>query len=307
MRCRPVTVWANGWVTDNATYQPLESKMMKILTFGQTGQVATELQRQAQVIALGREAADLTDVEALRAAIAHHSPDVVINAAAYTAVDRAEEEEPLVLAINGTAPAVMAEVCAARGIPFLHVSTDYVFEGSGMNPWQPNDPLDPQNAYGRTKLAGEQGVLAAGGQAAILRTSWVYSAHGANFVKTMLRLSESRDALTVVDDQIGGPTPAAGIAAALLVMARAMVDGEAGGTYHYAGTPAVSWADFAREILAQADRTVAVTGIPSADYSTPAARPLNSRMSCDSLTADFGIAAPDWKTGLRDVLRDLEI
>lgn len=280
---------------------------MKILTFGQTGQVATELQRQAQVIALGRDVADLADGRAIRATIVHHAPDVVINAAAYTAVDRAEEEEPLALAINGTAPTVMAEVCAARAIPFLHVSTDYVFEGSGTDPWQPDDPLNPQNAYGRTKLAGERGVHAAGGQAAILRTSWVYSAHGANFVNTMLRLSESRDALSVVDDQIGGPTAAAGIAAALLEMANAMADGQAGGTYHFAGTPAVSWADFAREIFAQAGRTVDVTGIPSADYPTPAARPLNSRMSCDSLFADFGIAAPDWKIGLRDVLRDLEV
>lgn len=280
---------------------------MKTLVFGQTGQVATELQRQAQVIALGRDVADLTDVQALRDAIAEHAPDVVINAAAYTAVDRAEEEEPLALAINGTAPAVMAEACAARAIPFLHVSTDYVFEGSGTAPWHPADAVNPQNAYGRTKLAGEQGVRDAGGQAAILRTSWVFSAHGANFVKTMLRLSESRDALSVVSDQIGGPTPAAGIAAALLRMARAMADGQAGGTYHYAGAPAASWADFATEIFTQANRAVTVTGIPSADYPTPAARPLNSRMSCDSLTADFGIAAPDWKTGLRDVLRDLEI
>lgn len=278
---------------------------MKILVFGQTGQVATELQRQAQMVALGRDVADLADTDALRAAIAQHAPDVVINAAAYTAVDRAEEEEALALAINGTAPAVMAGVCAACGIPFLHVSTDYVFDGSGTDPWRPDDPANPQNAYGRTKLAGEVGVRKAGGQAAILRTSWVYSAHGANFVKTMLRLSESRDALSVVDDQIGGPTPAAGIAAALLVMARAMVDGQAGGTYHYAGTPAVSWADFAREIFSQAGRTVAVTGIPSVDYPTPATRPLNSRMSCKSLADDFGIAAPDWQAALRDVLSDL--
>ena len=280
---------------------------MKILVFGQTGQVATEVQRQAQVIALGRDVADLGDMDALRAAIEQHATDVVINAAAYTAVDRAEEEEPLALAINGLAPAVMAEACAARDIPFLHVSTDYVFEGSGTDPWHPGDRVNPQNAYGRTKLAGEQGVRDAGGRSAILRTSWVFSAHGANFVKTMLRLSESRDALSVVDDQIGGPTPAAGIAAALLVMAQAMVEGQAGGTYHYAGTPAVSWAGFAREIFAQAGRMVAVTGIPGADYPTPATRPLNSRMSCETLTADFGIAAPDWQAGLRDVLCDLEI
>jgi dTDP-4-dehydrorhamnose reductase len=278
---------------------------MKVLMFGQTGQVATEVQGQADVIALGRDLADLCDPDALRAAIAQHQPDVVLNTAAYTAVDRAEEEEDLAMAINGVAPGVMAVACAAQAIPFLHVSTDYVFDGSGTAAWTPQDIVDPQNAYGRTKLAGEVAVRAAGGSHAILRTSWVFSAHGANFVKTMLRLGTSRDGLTVVSDQIGGPTPAADIAATLLKMAGKMVDGQQGGTYHYAGAPAVSWAGFASEIFTQAALNVTVTGIPTSEYPTPASRPLNSRMDCGSLAKDFGIAPPHWKDGLRSVLAEL--
>ena len=278
---------------------------MKILMFGQTGQVATEVGRQADVITLGRDVADLCNPDALRAAIAQHQPDVVLNTAAYTAVDRAEEEEDLAMAINGVAPGVMAAVCAAEAIPFLHVSTDYVFDGSGTAPWTPEDSVDPQNAYGRTKLAGEVAVRAAGGSHAILRTSWVFSAYGANFVKTMLRLGASHDALTVVSDQIGGPTPAADIASTLLKMAHQMVDGQHGGTYHYAGAPAVSWADFAREIFKQAALNVVVTGIPTSEYPTPAGRPLNSRMDCGSLAQDFAIAPPQWKDGLRSVLAEL--
>jgi dTDP-4-dehydrorhamnose reductase len=278
---------------------------MKILMFGQTGQVATEVGRQADMIALGRDVADLCNPDALRAAIAQHQPDVVLNTAAYTAVDRAEEEEDLAMAINGVAPGVMAAVCAAQAIPFLHVSTDYVFDGSGTAPWTPEDSVDPQNAYGRTKLAGEVAVRAAGGSHAILRTSWVFSAYGANFVKTMLRLGASRDALTVVSDQIGGPTPAADIASTLLKMAHQMIDGQRGGTYHYAGAPAVSWADFAREIFKQAALNVVVTGLPTSEYPTAASRPLNSRMDCGSLAQDFGIAPPPWKDGLRSVLAKL--
>ena len=279
---------------------------MKIMMFGQTGQVATEVQRQADVIALGRDVADLSDMDALRAAIHRHQPDVVINAAAYTAVDRAEEEETFALAVNGVAPGVMAHECAVQNIPFLHVSTDYVFDGSGTAPWAASDSVDPQNAYGRTKYAGEVAVRAAGGNHAILRTSWVFSAHGANFVKTMLRLGETGDAMNVVGDQIGGPTPAVDIAATLLDMACQMMNGQQGGTYHYAGTPAVSWADFATEIFAQVGANVTVTSIPTSEYPTPARRPLNSRMDCGSLMTDFKIAAPEWKKGLRHVLAELQ-
>lgn len=280
---------------------------MRILVFGKTGQVATELQRQAEVTALGRDLADLADPAACAARIAEAQADVVINAAAWTAVDQAESAEAEAHVVNGLAPAAMARACAARGLPFLHISTDYVFSGAGTQPWQADDPVAPQNAYGRSKLAGEEGVRAAGGHAAILRTSWVFSAHGTNFVRTMLRLSESRDALSVVGDQIGGPTPAADIAAALLVMARAMVAGQQGGTWHFAGAPSVSWADFAREIFAQAGRAVAVRDIPTSDYPTPAPRPLNSRMDCSTITRDFGIVAPDWRVGLAKVLQELGV
>ena len=278
---------------------------MKVLVFGKTGQVATELQRQADVISLGREHADLSNPKACADAILACDADVVINAAAYTAVDKAEEEEALATIINGDAPAAMASAAAVRGIPFLHVSTDYVFDGTGDQPWKTSDPVAPTNAYGRTKLAGENGVRASGGNHAILRTSWVFSAHGNNFVKTMLRLSESRTELNIVGDQVGGPTSAADIANALLVMARAMVSGQTGGTYHISGIPSTSWADFANEIFLQAGRPTKVSAIPTSDYPTPAARPLNSRLDCSTLVQDFGIDAPDWKRALAAVLTDL--
>jgi dTDP-4-dehydrorhamnose reductase len=278
---------------------------MKILVFGRTGQVATELQLRADVTALGRAEADLGDPAACAAAIIAYQPDVVINAAAYTAVDLAQEQAALAQTVNGDAPGAMARACASLDIPFLHISTDYVFDGSGTAPWRVNDPVAPLGVYGSTKAAGEDAVRAAGGRYAIMRTSWVFSAHGANFVKTMLRLSETRDALNVVNDQIGGPTPAGAIADALLAMAQAMVAGHKGGTYHYAGSPAVSWEDFAREIFATAQRAVTVTGITTAQYPTPAKRPLNSRLDCSVLGTDFNISPPDWKTDLANIVSDL--
>ncbi|TFL17097.1 dTDP-4-dehydrorhamnose reductase [Jannaschia formosa] len=277
-----------------------------ILVFGRTGQVATELGRQAPgATFLGREQADLTDPGACAAAIRERAPEVVINAAAWTAVDKAEEDEATARLVNAEAPGAMARACAEAAIPFLHVSTDYVFDGSGERPWTEDDPVAPLGAYGRTKLAGEEAVRAVGGQHLILRTSWVFSAHGTNFVKTMLRLSETRDALTVVDDQIGGPTPAADIAATLLALAERLRQGAPGGTYHYGGQPHVSWQRFACETFRRAGRRVEVTGIPSADYPTPAARPLNSRMDGAKLMRDHGIAPPDWRAGLDAVLAEL--
>ncbi|MBY6006620.1 dTDP-4-dehydrorhamnose reductase [Salipiger bermudensis] len=278
---------------------------MSLLVFGRSGQVATELRRQAEVTALGREDADLTDPDACAATILAARPSAVINAAAYTAVDRAEEEEALATVINGEAPGAMARTCAKLAIPFLHVSTDYVFDGSGDAPWHPEDTPAPINAYGRSKLAGETAIRDAGGHWAVLRTSWVFSPHGANFVKTMLRLSETRDALSVVEDQIGGPTPASGIAAALLSMVGTMQAGQGGGLYHYAGAPATSWKCFARETFERAGRQVSVTGIPTVDYPTPAQRPLNSRLDCSCLEADFGISPPDWRDALSQTLKEL--
>ncbi|WP_299417623.1 dTDP-4-dehydrorhamnose reductase [uncultured Sulfitobacter sp.] len=283
---------------------------MSILVFGKTGQVAQELQRLVpDATCLGRSAADLDDPDACAQAITAHGPRAVINAAAYTAVDRAEEEEALATTINGAAPAAMARACARLDIPLVHISTDYVFDGQGTRAWMPEDAVAPINAYGRSKLAGEAGVIAAGGAHVILRTSWVFSAHGNNFVKTMLRLGQSRDALTVVGDQVGGPTSAASIAAACVAIADKLGQGDvaraASGIHHFAGTPPVSWADFARAVFDLSGDTVTVTDIPASDYPTPAARPANSRMDGTSLLRDFGIAAPDWHADLTEVIKEL--
>ena len=277
-----------------------------ILVFGRSGQVATELAARAPVIALGHEACDLRCPGAAEAAIAAHAPRIVINAAAFTGVDAAETERAAANRLNADAPGEMARACAARGLPFLHVSTDYVFDGLGTLPWDETMTPAPCNAYGASKLAGEGAVQDAGGSWAILRTSWVFSAHGTNFVKTMLRLSETRDQLSIVADQVGGPTPAADIAAALLEMGRQMAEGRAGGLYHFAGAPAVSWAGFAREIFARAGRAVTVNEIATDAYPTPATRPRNSRLDCRRIAADFGIDSPDWRAGLAAVLAQLE-
>ena len=279
-----------------------------ILVFGKTGQVATELQRLSVVTALGRDDVDLLDPEACAAAIREHAPKAVINAAAHTAVDRAEDEETLATVINGDSPTAMAKACAALVIPLVHISTDYVFEGTGTTPYCPEEATEPENAYGRSKLAGEIGIRASGAEYAILRTSWVVSAHGANFVKTMLRLSETWDALNVVADQIGGPTPARDIATACLNIAEQLIqEPSKSGTYHFSGAPDVSWADFATEVFAQAGRTVTVTPISTAEYPTPAKRPLNSRMDCSSTEQVFGIKRPNWQDGLKEILEDLEV
>ena len=280
---------------------------MRLLVFGETGQLARELARiAADATFLGRKAADLTDPDRCAEIVLNTGAEAVINAAAYTAVDRAEDEPEIAAAINGLAPAAMARAAAARGLPFLHVSTDYVFDGSGRAPRKPGDRTGPLGVYGSSKLAGETGVRLAGGTHAILRTSWVFSAHGANFVKTMLRLGAERDALNIVADQIGGPTPAAAIAAALIPMAEALAqDPQRAGTYHFSGAPDVSWADFAREIFAQSDLSCAVTDIETSAYPTPAQRPLNSRLDCSALKDAFGIDRPDWRQGLAAVLAEL--
>ena len=268
--------------------------MTCILVFGHTGQVATELRTLADVVALGRAEVDLSDPAACAATINAYRPRAVINAAAYTAVDRAEEEEALSTTINGEAPTAMAGACASLNIPFVHISTDYVFAGNGTHAWLPDDMTEPQNAYGRSKLAGEIGISASGCTHAILRTSWVFSAHSGNFVKTMLRLSESHGELRVVDDQIGGPTPARAIAAACLSIAQQLYDDpDKTGTYHFSGAPDVSWCTFAREIFAQAGRSTHVSPITTQNYPTPAARPLNSQLDCQTTEQVFGISQPN--------------
>ncbi len=279
---------------------------VSLLAFGATGQVAHQLAALG-VRCIGRDLADLTDPQACAAVIAASDVGAVINAAAYTAVDRAEEEQALAHAVNAVAPGAMARACADKGVPFVHISTDYVFDGSGTTPRAPSDPTRPLGVYGATKLAGEDAVRATQGVYAILRTSWVFSAHGANFVKTMLRLGAMHDTLSIVSDQIGGPTPASAIARACVEIAEALIaDPSKSGTYHFSGVPDVSWAAFAREIFAQAGLNVAVSEISTTEYPTPAARPLNSRLDCSDTTALFGIARPDWQIGLRDVIEALD-
>lgn len=281
--------------------------MMQVLVFGKTGQVARELAHFDGVTCLPREQADLSDPRACAQVIAECSADVIINAAAYTAVDKAEEDEDQATVINGLAVTAMALAAAERGIPFLHISTDYVFDGSGTQAWKVTDAVAPINAYGRSKLLGEQGVTRAGGAYAILRTSWVVSAHGNNFVKTMRRLGAERDALSIVADQIGGPTAAADIAAALMTMAKAFHAGKgASGTYHFSGTPDVSWADFAAEVFNQSKLDVSLTGIPTRDYPTPAKRPFNSCLECIDIKDKFEIMRPDWKLSLGHIIAELE-
>ena len=284
---------------------------MKILVFGHSGQVATELRAlegdDIQITALARAEADLTDPVACAAAINVHAPDAVINAAAYTAVDKAESDAETAQIINADAPAAMAQACAARDIPFVSISTDYVFSGVGDTPWMPADPTDPQGVYGRTKRDGEVAIVKTGGRYAVLRTSWVVSGHGNNFIKTMLRLGAEREALTVVADQIGGPTGAAEIAQACITIAKTLVtEPEKSGIYHFSGAPDTSWADFARAIFDAAKIPYAVTDIPSSDYPTPAKRPLNSRLDCKTTEASFGISRPDWRESLTHILTQLD-
>lgn len=279
---------------------------MTILVFGTTGQVGIELSRLKGTRSLGRAEADLTDPAACAAQIHASDATAVINAAAYTGVDAAEEDRDTAWAVNAKAPTAMAAAAAAKGIPFVHISTDYVFDGSGTTPWVPEAPTAPLGAYGASKRDGEDGVAAAGGVYAILRTSWVFSAHGRNFLKTMLQLSQTRDHLTIVADQIGGPTPAADIAQACMTVAQTLIsEPDKGGTYHFSGAPDVSWADFAREIFAAAQRDVSVEDIPTSAYPTPATRPLNSRLDCSSFSSNFGIRRPDWRARARDIVESL--
>ena len=280
---------------------------MAILIFGKSGQVAQELARRVPgALCLGRDACDLAVPGAAVAAIASHAPEGVINAAAYTAVDAAETHEAEAFALNAQAPGAMAQACAARGIPFVHLSTDYVFDGQGEQPWQPDDPTGPLGVYGRSKLAGEDAARAAGGPHVILRTSWVFSAHGQNFLKTMLTLGQTRDHLTVVADQIGGPTAAGDIAEACVQALEILrKNHEKSGVYHYSGAPDTSWAGFARAIFKAAGLDVTVEDIPTSAWPTPAARPLNSRLNCTSLEAEFGLKRPDWARAVNEILKEL--
>jgi dTDP-4-dehydrorhamnose reductase len=285
---------------------------MRLLVFGRTGQVARELQTRCpegwKIRALDRQAADLSEPLTCASAIEFTDADVIVNAAAYTAVDRAESESRIATIVNSDAPGAMARATAAAGKPFIHLSTDYVFDGSGSNAWRPEDKTAPLSTYGASKLAGEQEVAQADGQFVILRTSWIFSVHGQNFVKSMLRLSEDRSILRIVSDQIGGPTPASSIADALFTIAHRMkLQPDMRGIYHFAGVPETNWADLAREIYRLADISVSIADIKTNGYPTAARRPLNSRLDCTSLEKDFEIKRPDWRTCLINVLKELKI
>ncbi|MEQ8784380.1 MAG: dTDP-4-dehydrorhamnose reductase [Roseibium album] len=279
-----------------------------ILVFGSSGQVASELRALVpDAVFLGRDKVDLSREADLGPVIERYNPDGIINAAAYTTVDKAEEDEDLALIINAQRPREMARAAHKLGVPLVHISTDYVFDGGGEAAFLPDAATGPLGAYGRTKLRGEEAIQKEGANCAILRTSWVFSAHGANFLKTMLRLSETRDRLTIVADQVGGPTPAAAIADACVEVVRQLMNEPAkSGIYHFSGAPDVSWAQFAREIFYQAGRKVHVEDIPTSDFPTPARRPLNSRLDCRSLSV-FGLDRPDWKAGVADTLTKLGV
>lgn len=279
---------------------------MQVLVFGGTGQVGKTLAEFDHVTAVGRDQADFMNPQSCVDIIGATSADAIINAVAYTAVDKAEDESAIANQINGDTVTQMAKAAALRGIPFVQISTDYVFDGSGETAMTPDHAVSPVNAYGASKRIGEVGVSDAGGAHAILRTSWVFSEYGHNFVKTMLKLGATRDALTIVNDQIGGPTAARSIANACMEIAAQLVnDPKKSGVYHFSGAPDCSWADFAQEIFAQAGLNCAVTGIPTSDYPTPAKRPLNSRLNCDATTSVFGIERPSWQADLAAVLQKI--
>lgn len=285
---------------------------MRVLVFGANGQVSRELLRRgpdagAQIVALGRAECDLMTTEAARRAIEETAPDAIINAAAYTAVDKAESERDIAFRLNADAPGEIAEAAAARGLPFVHFSTDYVFDGESARPWREDDPTAPLGVYGESKLAGEVRAASAGGAQATLRLSWVFSAHGSNFVKTMLRLAGERPALRVVADQHGRPTPASFAADAALMVAKALrADAGKAGVYHVAGDEKTTWADFAEAIVAAAGLSTPVERIATSEYPTPAKRPANSVLDTAKFELTFNVRPPSWRMALKDVVRELQ-
>jgi dTDP-4-dehydrorhamnose reductase len=287
-----------------------------ILVFGRNGQVARELAELSESTGramnfAGRETFDLADHGAIDDLIARVAPGAVINAAAYTAVDRAESEVDSAYALNRDAPAAMARACAARGLPFVHFSTDYVFDGTLDRPYVETDSTGPTGVYGASKLAGELAVTAAGGASATLRTSWVYSKHGANFVKTMLRLAVDRDELGVVADQLGRPTWARDCAEAALSMVDALVETpKLGGLYHLSGAADASWADLAQAVFDESARrggpTARVRPITTDQYPTPAKRPANSRLDCGKIETALIWRCRPWRESLAACMTEME-
>lgn len=292
--------------------------MTTILVLGRDGQVGNALSHAAwpqgwTVAGTGRSDVDLTQAGAIAAAIDRHAPQLVINAAAYTAVDKAETERDLAFAVNADAPATLGRLAARLDIPVLHVSTDYVFDGSGNRPWRESDPAAPLNVYGASKLAGEQALLDTQPRSMILRTSWVYAAHGNNFVKTMLRLGRERDEISVVADQHGAPTSADDIASALVRMSQCALSSNADpsswGIFHYTGAGETTWHGLATHIFDALERKTGKRTlchpITTAEYPTPAARPRNSRLDCSKIAGTFGIAPRDWHASVDAILARL--
>lgn len=287
--------------------------MTRILLTGIGGQVGWELQRTLQplgeVVACDRQRLDLADPDRLRAAVREIQPALIVNPAAYTAVDKAESEPELAQTINDTAPGILAEEAKRLDALLIHYSTDYVFDGAKTTPYVEGDPTAPLGAYGRSKLAGEEAIRASGCRHLIFRTCWVYGARGHNFLRTMLRLARERDELRVVDDQHGAPTWSRMIAETT-ALALARHTGQQG-IYHLAAADVTTWHGFATAIIAEAsargmlDRATPVRRITSADFPTPARRPANSRLDCSRLHADFGLQPPDWQTQLRLCLDDM--
>ena len=296
---------------------------MKILLLGKNGQVGWELQRSlaplGEVVGLDRAGerglcGELTDLEGLAATVRAVQPQLIVNAAAYTAVDKAESEPELARRINAEAPAVLAREAAAAGALLVHYSTDYVFDGSGSAPWTEDAPTAPLCVYGATKLAGEQAIRQTGCTHLILRTSWVYAARGGNFARTMLRLAQERERLTVIDDQWGAPTGAELIADVTAhAIARTCQQRSLAGTYHLAAAGETTWFSYAKYVLAlagQAQSAIKIKAtellpIPTSAYPTPARRPHNSRLDTRKLQTGFGLALPPWQDGVRRLLAEI--
>ncbi len=284
---------------------------MRIVVTGVNGQIATSLiergRGRADIIALGRPRLDLANRESVLRAIEAAPCDIIVNAAAYTAVDKAEQEPNEAMRINADGAAHVAEAAARGGVPLLHLSTDYVFNGVGERPYRETDPTGPTSAYGRSKLAGESRVVVAQPNCAILRTAWVYSPFGANFVRTMLRLGETREEIGVVADQHGNPTYALDIADALLAIAARLAEDaspDLRGVFHMTGQGEATWADVAEATFAAAERhgckPARVRRIGTLDYPTPAKRPANSRLDNDKLSRTYGVVLPEWRRSLSD-------
>lgn len=290
------------------------SKPLKILIIGQHGQVSQALQKTladlGELIVLGRDKLDLSDHLADYDQIQVLKPDLIINAAAYTAVDQAETEQKTALSINAIAAGMLADQALELGIPLIHYSTDYVFDGSKSTPWDEQDIPAPLGVYGASKWAGEQAIEYVGGQFLILRTSWVYSTTGRNFLLTMQRLLQERDELNVVADQIGAPTWAGTIAQSTRQLIERWRDGQPGawGTYHLTASGETSWFGFAEaigeQLVKQGMQCAKLNAIPSSAYPTPAARPLNSRLDCSLLQREWGVQQTDWHSALLECLAE---